>query len=69
MLFYGNNVFVSEKMFNKLDEITFVGFKNYFFYTYLQSFDSSKTGFVRACILNVRMFEFEIRSRVEYIAT
>ena len=47
-----------EKLSNDLDEIIFVGFKNYFFYSYLQSFDSSKSRFWGVCILNARMFEF-----------
>lgn len=55
-------IFLSQrKLFSKLDEITFVGFKNYFFRTYLQLFDSSKIRFLGAYILNARMFEFEIR--------
>lgn len=52
-------IFLSQrKLFSKLDGITFVGFKNYFFQTYLQLFVSSKISF-----LGARMFEFEIRVR------
>ena len=47
-----------KKLSNDLDEIIFVGFKNYVFCTYLQLFDSSKTRFWGVCILNARMFEF-----------
>lgn len=57
-------IFLSQrKLFSKLDEITFVGFKNYFFQTYLQLFDSSKIRVLGAYILNARMFEFEIKSK------
>lgn len=57
-------IFLSQrKLFSKLDGITFVGFKNYFFQTYLQLFVSSKISFLGAYMLNARMFEFEIRVR------
>lgn len=54
-------IFLSLKiLFNKLDEITFIGFKNYFFQTYLQLFASSKIRVLVAYTLNARMFQFEV---------